>query len=149
MRAFNLIKVVVIALCITQAANAEQAERFGPYIAHYNTFNTNSLTPAVAKAYGITRSSNLALINVAVLRARPEALDEAVTANVSVRATNLVGQKKTIELIEIQDQGAIYYIGTFGIRNEERINFEVRIQPTDGSAIAHTFRFHQTFYVSP
>lgn len=149
MRAFNLIKVVVIALCIAQAANAEQAERFGSYIAHYNTFNTNSLTPAVAKAYGITRSANLALINIAVLRVNPDGLDEPVTANVSVRATNLVGQKKTIELIEIQDQGAIYYIGTFGIRNEERINFEVRVQPTDGSAIVHTFRFNQTFYVSP
>ena len=129
-------------------ASAEQAERFGPYVAHYNTFNTTLLTPEVARAYGITRSGNLALLNIAVLRSQQSAMDEAVTARIQVNASNLVGQKKSVEMKEIRDQGAIYYIGTFRISNEERITFNVSIQPEDSTQRPHGFRFSQIFYVN-
>lgn len=130
------------------AGMAEQAERFGPYIAHYNTFNTPSLTPEVARAYNITRSGNLALINVAILKVGDEqAMDQPKHANVVVQASNLAGQRKNINMIEIEDQGAIYYIGTFPIRNEERINFNVAITPKEDPRRTHRFTFNQVFYV--
>jgi len=135
-----------IALIFTSTARAEQASRFNGYIAHYNTFNSTFLTPDVARAYGITRSGNLALLNVAVLKENSGALNEPVRARVDVQASNLAGQRKVIEMMEIEDAGAIYYIGTFRIRNEERINFNIDITPINGIARPHNIRFNQIFY---
>ena len=140
--------LVLVTLSITSFVQAEQAERFNGYVAHYNTFNTTLLTPEVARAYGITRSGNLALLNIAVLKTQPEGMDEAVTAQITVKASNLVGQKKPIELMEVQDRGAIYYIGTFRIRDEERISFEITVQPSGRTAPPYRFRFNQMFYVN-
>lgn len=141
-----LAMAVSIALTLANTGVAEQASRFNGYIAHYNTFNSTFLTPDVARAYGITRSGNLALLNVAVLKENPGALNEPVHARVDVQATNLAGQRKVIEMNEIEDAGAIYYIGTFRIRNEERINFNIDITPVNGIARPHTIRFNQIFY---
>lgn len=134
-------------LGLSAHASAEQAETFGPYIAHYNTLNTTFLTPQVAQAYGITRSGSLALINIAVLEVAEDDLNIPVHALVSVNASNLAGQRKTIEMIEVEDAGAIYYVGTFRIRDEERITFNVSVQPKDQPNRVHRFRFNQTFYV--
>lgn len=140
--------IAFFTLSMTSLVQAEQAEHFNGYVAHYNTFNTTLLTPEVARAYGITRSGNLALLNIAVLKKQPEGMDEAVTAQITVNASNLVGQKKPMELIEVQDRGAIYYIGTFRIRDEERIRFDITVQPSGQTAPPHRFRFDQIFYVN-
>ncbi|HEY7905481.1 MAG TPA: DUF4426 domain-containing protein [Wenzhouxiangella sp.] len=146
-RTFIKAWIIAIALLMGNASWAEQASRFGNYIAHYNTFNTTFLTPDVARAYGITRSGNLALLNIAVLKVNDEGLNEPVRARVQVRGNNLAGQRKSIEMTEIEDGGAIYYIGTFRIRNEERINFTVNITPINGVTRSHELRFNQIFYV--
>lgn len=135
-----------MALTLADTASSEQASRFNGYVAHYNTFNSTLLTPDVARAYGITRSGNLALLNIAVLKENPGALNEPVRARVDVEASNLAGQRKVIEMNEIEDAGAIYYIGTFRIRNEERINFNIDITPVNGIARPHAIRFNQIFY---
>ncbi len=139
--------VIAIVLLMGNMAWAEQASRFGNYIAHYNTFNTTFLTPDVARAYGITRSGNLALLNVAVLKVSDEGLNEPTRARVQVQASNLAGQRKSIEMTQIEDAGAIYYVGTFRIRNEERINFTLDITPINGVNRSHEIRFNQIFYV--
>ncbi len=137
----------LVASALGHDAKAEQFEAFGPYTAHYNTFNTTLLTAEVARAYEITRSGNLALINIAVLRTQDEGMDEPMHADVNVDAANLAGQRKNIEMVEVEDRGAIYYIGTFRIRDEERINFNVSIQPADDPRRVHRFSFNQMFYV--
>lgn len=144
-----VIKLITLCVWLSLAlqANAEQAERFGPYVAHYNTMNTTFLTPEVATAYGITRSGSLALINIAILEVAEDGLNQPVYATVSVDAANLAGQRKTIEMMEVEDGGAIYYVGTFRIRDEERITFNVTVQPKDQASRVHRFRFNQMFYV--
>ncbi|TVQ35953.1 MAG: DUF4426 domain-containing protein [Wenzhouxiangella sp.] len=124
---------------------AEQAETFGPFAVHYNTFNTDQLTPDVARAYGIQRSGNQALLNIAVIRHGDEDMGTPVTARVSATATNLAGQRRDLDMREIRDQDAIYYIGTFRISNEELLNFRVSVQP-EGHPRAHEFNFRQQFY---
>lgn len=139
--------LISLSCLLLSTAKAEQAETFGPYVAHYNTMNTTFLTADVARAYGISRSGGLALINIAVLKVTDGEMNVPIHANVSVDAANLAGQKKDIEMMEIEDGGAIYYIGTFRIRDEERIQFNVSIQPKEALNRIHRFRFNQMFYL--
>ncbi|MEE4330301.1 MAG: DUF4426 domain-containing protein [Wenzhouxiangella sp.] len=133
-------------LLLASPALGQQAEDIGDYLIHYNTFNTNRLTPDVARAYGIQRSGNRAMLNIAVIRKGDGVgTGTATRAQVEASAVNLVGQQREFEMTEIRDQDAIYYIGTFRITNEERLNFRVRVLP-EGSRRVHEFSFWQQFY---
>lgn len=145
MNARSLIALFLIGLLLSAPLMAQQAESFGPFKAHYSAINTSQLSPEVARAYDIQRSSNRAMLNIAVLRnAEPE--DEPVSATVTAQTVNLTGQRRDIEMREIRDQGAIYYIGTLRITNEEIITFNVSVQP-EGRAAPYEFTFQQKFYV--
>ncbi len=135
----------LLLLCVSAIGHAGQAETFGPYAVHYNTFNTNLLTPDVARAYSIQRSASRALLNIAVIRHDDETMGTPVRARVSATATNLAGQRRDLNMREIRDQDAIYYIGSFGISNEETLNFRISVQPL-GQTEAHEFSFRQQFY---
>ena len=113
----------VLILGMVAPLAAQQAEDFGDFEVHYSTLNTNMLSPEVARAYGIQRSGNRAMLNITVLDKNDTGLNTAMTARVSAEATNLTGQRRVIELEEIRDQDAIYYIGTFRIHNEENTEF--------------------------
>ena len=68
-------------------------------------------------------------------------------ARVDVSARNLAGQGRSIRMREIREGNAIYYIGEFGVANEETLNFDVRAQPQGSQAIVDV-RFSQDFYTS-
>ncbi|MFB9066941.1 DUF4426 domain-containing protein [Pseudofulvimonas gallinarii] len=122
-------------------AMAERAHRDGEYIVHYNVIPTTALDASVARGYGITRSGTLALINVAVLRqVEGEAQPRAVAARVEAQVRSLTGQRNTIQMRELRDQDAIYYIGEFRIRGEENLRFELEVTP-DGARRSIPVRF--------
>ena len=138
--------IVLIGLFVSLSCLAQQAEEFGQHVVHYNTMNTNMLSPEVASAYGIQRSGTRGLLNIAVLKKEEDGLNTPVTARVSATATNLAGQRRDLEMQEIQDQDAIYYVATFRFHNEEYLNFQVSVQP-EGRDRRHEFSFRQQFYV--
>jgi hypothetical protein len=78
--------------------------------------------------------------------------DEAVTANVIVKATNLTGQVKDLEMRKIEETdengkiGAIYYIGVFSIANEETLKFTLNVDP-EAQGKATEIKFMQQFFV--
>jgi hypothetical protein len=144
-RTMMLTMILVIATQLSADALSQQAEQFGSYSIHYNTLNTNLLDPATASAYDIQRSGTRALLNIAVLR-NDEDGDVAVTARVSATAVNLVGQRREIDMREIRDQDAIYYIGTFRFRQEETLNFRINVSPEGHTGAPHEFTFRQQFY---
>ncbi len=126
---------------ITRANSAT----FGDYIVHFNAQSTTMLPADVARAFGIRRSSNRAMLNIAVLR-RSEANGGAPqAAAVDVQATNLLGQLKDVPVRELREGEAIYYIGELRVANEEIINFNISVRPID-SDTPHQFRFQQQFY---
>jgi hypothetical protein len=139
MRIATLIVTFALLVALAQPAATQQSETFGNYEVHYNTLNTNMLSPEIASVYGIQRSGTQAMLNVTVLNRETR---EAVAANVDVIASNLTGQRRDIELRRIDDQGAIYYIGQFRIHDEETLNFNVSVKPSgfDGDAFELTFR---------
>lgn len=126
-------------------ASAEQSKNFGDYAIHYSAFTTDMLTPDVAKVYNITRSSNRAMMNISVLKKVMDATVKPVRAEVKASATNLSAQLKTLEMREINDQGAIYYIAETPVNHRETLRFNVAVTP-EGETNTYTFSFSQQFY---
>ena len=139
--------LMLLAVCLAGTSTAQQAEDIGQHWVHYNTFNTAFLTPEVARAYGIERSGQRSLLNIAVVRKNESGLDTPVRARVNTSASNLAGQRRDLEMREIIDGDAIYYIASFRIHNRERLNFVVDVEPLDGASRRTTLRFQQTFYI--
>jgi hypothetical protein len=128
---------------ITQKSFSE----FGEYVIHYNAQATEMLPPEVARAYGIQRSANRAMITVSVIRKREGTIGDTVAADVTVSASNLTGQLKSVDTREIREAQAIYYIGEVGVANRETLIFDISVKP-EGEAAPFTVRFRQQFYTS-
>lgn len=130
-----------------QAQEIQRAsfETFGDHVVHFNAQPTTMLPPEVARAFGIRRSGNRAMLNVTVLSRGEGDSSTPVSASVSVDATNLLGQGKDIRMRELREGDAIYYIGEVMVANEEIITFNVSVRP-EGVDAPHEFRFRQQFY---
>jgi hypothetical protein len=124
------------------------SEDFGDYIVYYNTFSADTLPPQMASAYGIVRSKYKGVLNISVQRKGANAgVTKAVDAEVLIKATNLVGQLKSLTTRRIAEGDAIYYISEFGISNRENIGYKVSIRP-DGARAELELKFRQVFYTN-
>jgi len=126
-------------------ASAEQSTSYGDYTVHYSAFTTDSLQPEVAKAYRIERSNKRGMVNVSVLRKLMGTTGQPVRAEVTVTATNLHGQTQKIPVRELNDGGAIYYIGEFPVSNEDTLKFRIDVTP-EGQNEGLSAQFDQEFY---
>lgn len=120
-------------------------ETFGDYIVHFNAQSTTMLPAEVARAFGIRRSGNRAMLNISVLRRGDANGDSPVDAEVAVSATNLLGQGKTVSMRELREGEAIYYIGELTVANEEIVTFNISVRPA-GADAPHELSFRQQFY---
>jgi len=126
-------------------ASTNYAE-FGDYVVHVNAMNSDGLTPEIASSYGITRSEDVGLINLVVLKKSAEpGMDKPVQTDVSLSAANLTGQVKNVQLREIQDGISIYRIGVVNVENRETVNFDFDIRPK-GSDRKLLVRFSHEFF---
>lgn len=126
-----------------QPAAASDAE-IGDHVVHFSAQSTDQLPPEVARAYGIVRSKNRAMLNVSILK---EGTTTAVTADVTVRTVNLAGQLKNVTMRKIQEGDAIYYIGETGIANRETLIFNISITP-EGTTESSDVSFTREFYTN-
>jgi hypothetical protein len=130
---------------IAAGAMAEQSVSFGDYTVHYSAFSTQDLSEEVARAYQIQRSTKRALLNVSVLKKLMGTTGQPVRARVKAIATNLHGQTQTIEMRELNDRGAIYYIGEFPVSNAETLKFNLEID-AEGEPAPFATAFDQEFF---
>jgi hypothetical protein len=145
MKAFttsSVASVFAISMAVGDLA-AEQVERFGDYEIHYSTVNTDFLEPQIARSYGITRSSNRAMLTVTVLKRKLDVAAMPVKAQVHANAVSLSNQIKPMSMREIRDGNAIYYVGEFPISNEETLDFNLQVT-THGAS--HSLEFRQQFF---
>jgi hypothetical protein len=124
---------------------AESSQDFGDYVIHFNALATDMLTPEVAREYHITRSQNNGMVNITVLKKVLGSPGQPVHARVEVKATNLTGQTRKINMREVREGNAIYYIGEFGVTNEETVKFDARVRP-QGNPGDLKVEFSQDFY---
>lgn len=139
--------LVALLLLLPMAASAENSKDFGQFVIHYNAMATDMIPPEVARKYRITRSQNRGMINITVLKKVLGSPGQPVHARVEVSAQNLAGQGRTIHVREIREGNAIYYIGEFGVANEETLKFNVRARP-QGTQEFVDVQFSQDFYTN-
>jgi hypothetical protein len=139
--------LVGLALLLPFSVNAENSKDFGDFVIHYNAMATDMVPPEVARKYRITRSQNRGMINITLLKKVLSSPGQPVHARVEVNARNLAGQGRTIRMREIREGNAIYYLGEFGVANEETLNFDVRARP-QGSQETVEVSFSQDFYTN-
>ncbi|ODS62942.1 MAG: hypothetical protein ABS41_07120 [Arenimonas sp. SCN 70-307] len=144
MRPMHLLAAAALALAAALPAAGSGFMRTGDLRVHFNALPTTELTPEVARQYGVTRSANRALVNVSIRRGEQGA-DEAVAAQVTVSATNLVGQRQDVRMREVRDGDALYYLGEARVTGQDTLTFtlEVRIE---GEAQPMTAVFRQEFF---
>lgn len=123
---------ILAALLLAPLASAENATRTGGYTIHHNTFTTDSLPAQVATAYGIQRSKRRGMLNVTVIRDQPGTTGTPVHAEIRAVAKTLYGQIRPIEMREIVEDTAIYYIADFPVAHREMLTFEFEILPEGG-----------------
>jgi hypothetical protein len=111
---------------------------------HYNAMPSTQLTPEIATRYGITRSANRALLNVSVMKGPRAATAVAVTARIDATAINGAGQRQALNLREVRDRGAIYYLGEARIEERDDLVFELVVTPEGGAPI--NARYRQEFW---
>ena len=127
-------------------SGTESAKDFGDYVLHFNAIVTDQLTENVARQYGIVRSRNRAILNVSMLRKEEGTMGIPVTGSVSASAINLNGQFRNIDLREIREGTAVYYIGETSIMDGETLIFTVDATPINESS-RFNVRFMKQFFV--
>ena len=136
---------LLLALLSPPSVLAENSQDVGDYVIHYNALATDMLPPAVARDYHITRSQNRGMLNITILKKVLGTPGQPVHARVDASAKNLAGQYRDIRMREIREGNAIYYIGEFGVANEETMNFKVQVRP-QGERDFYEVEFSQDFY---
>lgn len=118
---------------------------FGDYVLHFNAIRTDSLTPEVARAYGIVRSNSRAMLNVTIIRKQNGEPGKPVPGSVTVYASNLTGQVKNMTMRQVIEGDAVYYIGELPVANAETLIFEISATPINETS-RFAARFQRQFY---
>ncbi|HPE79265.1 MAG TPA: DUF4426 domain-containing protein [Gammaproteobacteria bacterium] len=123
---------VLMLAALSLTAAAENSTHTGGYTIHHNALTTDNLPSQVATAYGLQRSKNRALLNVSVIRDEPGTMGTPVHASIRAVARTLYGQIRPVELREIVEDKAIYYIADFPVAHRETLMFDFEIMPEGG-----------------
>mgnify|MGYP003385342537 CR=1 FL=1 len=140
----NLMIVLLLSLMSVVAA-AEQKKVFGNFEVHYMGLTTSDLDSDVARAYGITRSRNVGYLMISLLKTDEGDMPVAWNGKLEAEMSNLLGQKKTLELIRIQESNALYFYSTFDFYDANHYRFHVKVTP-DGQKRTFDVKFDQKFY---
>lgn len=137
--------LTLLITCLPVTVFGEQFETFGNYTVHYSAFTTDILTPAVAKSYQIQRSKNRIMVNLSIMKDQNGDTGKSVRTRVEGTATNLNQQLRALNIREIVEQDAIYYIADTPIDNTETLKFNFIITP-EGEKTPYTLSFQEQFY---
>lgn len=127
------------ALLLSLSASAGQKITSGALDIHYIVFNSSFLQPDIAKASGLERGKNIAVLNVSPLR---DGKGEKSTVNGTL--TNLLSQSKALSFREIDEGDAVYYIAQFPIDSREMLKFDITVVDSEGKS--HSLKFNQEVF---
>ena len=140
----TLIGLLALVLA-PSAAMAEQAVKFGDIEVHYNAMPTSELQPEVAKNYKLERSQTRGLLTVSVLKKNQLGVGQPIKAEVEAHVVNQYSQLGNIDLREIQEGPAIYYLGEFRMSPPDTLKFTLSVKP-QGSTKTHQVEFDRKVY---
>ncbi|WP_395344789.1 DUF4426 domain-containing protein [Ningiella sp. W23] len=132
--------LVILTLMLVPLAQAEQKKVLGNWDVHYIAIPSTFLTPEVARANGIVRSSTNALVNISVLDSTSK---KALDVDVSGSARNLLGTNKTLEFKTVKEGEAIYHLASVSFDDKEVLRFNISITDSKRSEV---LQFQQKMY---
>ncbi|HNR91398.1 MAG TPA: DUF4426 domain-containing protein [Dokdonella sp.] len=132
-----------IPVTSTAAAEVPTSRRIDGYELHYNALRTSFLDAAMARRYGIQRSSRGGMLIISVQRIGDDGSTHALAATISGEAVNLLGRRTPITFREIPGD-YISYVGLFELAGPDTWTFELSITPT-GASRPMALRFSQDF----
>lgn len=137
-------KLITLAagLLLSLSVAAEQKITSGALDIHYIVFNSSFLQPDIAKASGLERSKNVAVLNVSPLRD-----GKGEKSTVTGQMLNLMSQSKTLQFREIDEGDAVYYIAQFPIDGRELLKFDIQLVDSEGTS--HSLKFNQEVFPDP
>ena len=136
--------LVLLAIAFVPLAQAEQAQKFGALEIHYNAMLTSDLLPEIAKTYNNDRSKTRGIITISVLKKNAVGVAQPVAAQLSAYVVNLNNQLGNIDMREIKEGTAIYYLGEFRVSPPDNLKFTVSVE-TNGEP-KREVSFRQKFY---
>jgi hypothetical protein len=145
MRRLWITWLACVAVLAAAPAWAGGSQTFGDYVIHYSALSTQQLTAEVAQFYRIPRSRSRGMLNVAVRKQTDDPLGTPVRARVEATATNLSAQLQRLNMREITERNAYYYIADFPVADREVLRFELRVQP-EGTAETFKLDFSHQFF---
>ena len=135
--------IVLLLAALAAPVRAENALRVDDFVLHWSAVPTTMLTPEVARQSGVTRSANRVLVNIAVRRGET-GRDVAAAASVAIAVTNLAGQRELLQVREVREGDAIYYLAEARVTGQDVLTFEVEAKPAGGRPMRTSFR-HEFF----
>lgn len=135
--------MLVLLICqafVAAPVHAEQKQVFGDYEVHYIVLPTVSLNAEVAAKYGLPRGRNRSLVNISVLNL----LGQPISAQVSGRSTNLLGQSQVLDFSEVKEGEAIYYLALLRHASEEFHRVAIDVVLPNGTTAE--LRFQQQMF---
>jgi hypothetical protein len=136
---------IAIVLSLWPAAAQPQYEQdFGAVSMNYNALRSDRLLPEMARRYGIVRSRDRAIVNLAVQGKQPDGSMKALHATISGFAVSLGGKRTDIPFREIAEDGTISYVGQFAISVPDTYRFTISATP-EGTTRPYTVVFNQDF----
>jgi len=134
-----------LCLClIAGGAHAEISQEFGQIKVHYNALTTDELQPEVARAYKIERSKTRGIVTMSILKKNKVGMPTPIPAKITIYVTNMTQQLANIEMREIKEGSAIYYIGEFRVAPPDTLKFTATIEAAGEPK--HDMEFSQKFY---
>jgi hypothetical protein len=144
----NKILMTLLLSLFSFSSFAENSVVKNGYEVHYNALSSSFLDPKVAKSYQIPRSKTKGFINIAIRKLNEDKskLSTAVEAEIILTAKNFYGQDKDVELRKItENDGAIYYVGTFPVSSREMIKFKAQVKPHNSDVVVD-LKFDKEFF---
>lgn len=140
----TLSKMLFTALLAVSMSALAGVEKFGNLEVNYNVITTDTLTPAIAKVYGIERSPRRGMLTVAVTDRETSGVLRHVPVDIAASSVNLMDQVITVKMRSIREGSAIYYIGDFGIAPPDTLRFTLKVSGTEVGK-AHKVEFQKNF----
>ena len=126
-------------MALTAHADVKRKQSYGALDVHYNIFSSTFLQPETAKAVGLNRSKNQAVLNVSMVK-DAKGQKGAVTGHFK----NLLSQIETLTFTEVDEGDAVYYLAQFAITGQEILRFELQV--TDSEGKTHLLKFTQEVF---
>lgn len=119
-------------------------QKFGDVDINYNVVTTDTITPMVARVYGIQRSKNRLLLTVVVTRLDENNIPHPVRADIKAYSVNMIQQQRPIKMRNVSEGEAIYSIGDFAFTSPGFMRFTIDVTE-HGASKPYRIEFQRNF----